>query len=146
MLYQSVIAVLMVVFAVNLILNLRSLKRPDRNRRISKPEPLVSVLIPARNEEQNIKACLESVRKQDYPNFEVVVLDDNSVDRTYRIVERMAVKDKRIRLIRGQPLPRGGQVNRSPAISLLKMPGAPGCCLSTLIPPATRVWYAAHWE
>jgi chlorobactene glucosyltransferase len=107
MLYQSVIAVLMVIFAVNLVLNLRSLKRPDRNRRISKPEPLVSVLIPARNEEQNIKACLESVQKQDYPNFEVVVLDDNSADRTYRIVERIAAKDQRIRLLKGKPLPPG---------------------------------------
>lgn len=107
MLYQSVIAVLMVVFAINLVLNLRSLKRPDHNSRISKPEPLISVLIPARNEEQNIKTCLKSVQRQDYPNFEVVVLDDNSTDRTYQIVERIAAKDKRVRLIKGKPLAPG---------------------------------------
>jgi len=107
MLYQSVIAVLMVVFAINLVLNLRSLKRPDHNSRISKPEPLISVLIPARNEEQNIKTCLKSVQRQDYPNFEVVVLDDNTTDRTYQIVERIAAKDKRVRLIKGKPLAPG---------------------------------------
>jgi len=107
MMYQSVIAVLMVVFAINLVLNLRSLKRPDPNSRIAKPEPLISVLIPARNEEQNIQTCLKSIQKQDYPNFEVVVLDDNSADRTYQIVKRIAAKDKRIRFMKGESLPPG---------------------------------------
>jgi len=107
MLYQAVIAILMVVFAINLMLNLRSLRRPDRNSRISKPEPLISVLIPARNEEQNIEMCLKSMQRQDYPNFEIIVLDDNSIDRTAEIVERLAAKDKRIRLIRGGVLPPG---------------------------------------
>ncbi len=107
MIYQSVIAVLMLLFAVNLVLNLRSLIRPDKNSRISKPEPLISILIPARNEEINIKACLKSLQKQDYPNFEVIVLDDNSTDRTGDIVERIAAKDSRIRLIKGEPLAPG---------------------------------------
>jgi chlorobactene glucosyltransferase len=107
MLYQAVIAVLMVVFAINLMLNLRSLRRPDRNSRISKPEPLISVLIPARNEEQNIETCLKSIQRQDYPNFEIIVLDDNSIDQTAAIVERLAAKDERIRLLKGQPLPNG---------------------------------------
>ena len=107
MIYQSVIAVLMVLFAINLVLNLRFLIRPDKNSRISKPEPLVSVLIPARNEELNIKACLKSMQKQDYPNFEVIVLDDNSTDRTGEIVERIAAKDSRIRLLKGEALAPG---------------------------------------
>ena len=107
MLYQAVIAVLLVVFAINLMLNLRSLRRPDRNSRISKPEPLISVLIPARNEEQNIETCLKSIQRQDYPNFEIIVLDDNSIDQTAAIVERLAAKDERIRLLKGQPLPNG---------------------------------------
>ncbi len=107
MLYQAVIAVLMVVLAINLVVNLRSLKRPDCNRRISKPGPLVSVLIPARNEEQNIENCLKSIQEQDYSNFEVIVLDDNSEDRTAQIVDKIAAKDERIRLIKGKPLAPG---------------------------------------
>ena len=107
MLYQIVIAALMVVFAVNLILNLRSLRRPDINSKIAGPAPLVSVLIPARNEEENIEACLRSLRIQDYPNFEILVLDDNSEDRTAELVEAMAARDDRIRLIKGAPLPEG---------------------------------------
>ena len=38
--------------------------------------PLISVCIPARNEERNIRACVEAVLAQDYPNLEVIVLDD----------------------------------------------------------------------
>jgi len=107
MLYQMVIAVLLVIFLANLIFNLRSLRRPDINSKIPGPAPLVSVLIPARNEEENIEACLRSLRIQDYPNFEIIVLDDNSDDRTAEIVKLMAAKDDRIRLIKGQPLAQG---------------------------------------
>ena len=46
--------------------------------------PFVSVLIPVRNEEENIKACLEAIFKQNYPPhlFEVIVIDDYSTDNT----------------------------------------------------------------
>jgi chlorobactene glucosyltransferase len=107
MLYQIVIAVLLIIIAANITLNLRALRRPDRNAKIPEPAVLISVLIPARNEEENIETCLKSLQKQDYPNFEILVLDDNSEDRTAELVERMAAMDDRIRLIKGQPLPEG---------------------------------------
>jgi chlorobactene glucosyltransferase len=107
MIYQTIVAVLLVVFATNLILNLRALRRPDRNSKIAEPAPLVSVLIPARNEEENIETCLKSLQKQDYTNFEILVLDDNSKDRTAELVEKIAAKDDRIKLIKGAPLPEG---------------------------------------
>ena len=107
MLYQMVVAVLLVIILINLVLNLRSLRRPDINSKVPKPAPLISVLIPARNEEENIETCLKSLQKQDYPNFEILVLDDNSEDRTAELVEGMAAKDNRIRLIRGESLPEG---------------------------------------
>src|SRR5215813_12810341 len=52
--------------------------------------PLISVCIPARNEERNIRACVESVLAQDYPNFEVIVLDDRSIDSTPQILDNVA--------------------------------------------------------
>ena len=107
MLYQIIIAAGLVIFVLNLILNLRSLKKPPSDSKIPKPAPFVSVLIPARDEEANIEACLESLRKQDYPNFEILVLDDNSSDNTANIVDQIATKDNRIQLIRGEPLPEG---------------------------------------
>ena len=105
MLYQVIIAAGLVSFMLNLILNLRSLKAPRGDSKIPEPAPLVSILVPARDEEENIETCLESLQKQDYPNFEVLVLDDNSVDDTANIVDQMVAEDNRIQLIRGEPLP-----------------------------------------
>ncbi|MFC1915523.1 glycosyltransferase [Chloroflexota bacterium] len=107
MLYQVIIAAGLVSFLLNLILNLRSLKKPRNDCKIPEPAPLVSILVPARNEEINIATCLESLQKQDYPNFEILVLDDNSSDNTANIVERIVSQDSRIQLLRGEPLPQG---------------------------------------
>ena len=67
--------------------------------------PLVSVLIPARNEEQNIERCLNSLRNQLYKNYEILVLDDNSTDNTLRVLNRIAETDDRVKVLNGQPLP-----------------------------------------
>ncbi len=107
MLYQLIIAAGLVIFAINLYLNLRSLKRPSVNTRLPDPAPLVSILVPARNEAANIKACLESLSHQDYPNIEILVLDDNSSDDTSDIVNRIVADDSRIRLFHGEPLAEG---------------------------------------
>jgi len=107
MLYQVIIAAGLVSFVLNLILNLRSLKKPASDSEIPQPAPFISVLIPARDEERNIEACLTSLQKQGYPNFEILVLDDNSSDNTANIAERIAAQDNRIQLIRGKPLPKG---------------------------------------
>ena len=107
MLYHLIIAAGLVSFLLNLFLNLRSLKRPSEDSHPPHPAPFTSILIPARDEEANIAACLDSLRKQDYPNFEILVLDDNSSDDTVGIVEGIAAKDNRVRLIRGEILPEG---------------------------------------
>ncbi len=107
MLYQLIIAAGLVIFSFNLMLNLQNLKVPRRDSRIPEPAPLISVLIPARDEAENIATCLESLQKQDYPNFEILVLDDNSVDNTSGIVDRIAAEDNRVQLIKGEPLPEG---------------------------------------
>ncbi len=69
--------------------------------------PLVSILVPARNEEANIEPCIRSLLAQDYPNFEVVVLDDSSTDQTWTILQRLCAQDPKLRLIQGQALPPG---------------------------------------
>jgi chlorobactene glucosyltransferase len=103
--YQIIIAAGLALFLVNLFLNLRSLKAPRADARVPRPAPLISVMVPARDEAENIGACLESLLKQDYPNFEILVLDDNSTDNTAAIVAGLAAQDSRIKLIQGQPLP-----------------------------------------
>src|SRR6185437_8843238 len=64
-----------------------------------------SVLAPARNEERSIGRCIESLARQDYPNLEILVLDDQSEDATAAIVEELARRYPAVRLLRGQPLP-----------------------------------------
>ena len=65
----------------------------------------VSILIPARDEEVNITAAIDSALAN--PSAEVLVLDDHSSDRTYDIVAEIAAREPRVRLLRGEPLPHG---------------------------------------
>ena len=71
-------------------------------------EPKVSVLIPARDEEDNIGQCIESFLNQTYKNYEILILDDNSSDRTYEIVNSYAKQyPEKVKLYSGKSLPSG---------------------------------------
>jgi chlorobactene glucosyltransferase len=95
----------LLVAQLGLILwNRRALARPP-SRSWGTGAPAVSVLIPARNEADTIGTCLEHVLAQDYPDLEVVVLDDGSVDATADIVR--SFDDPRVRLVAGGVLPDG---------------------------------------
>ncbi len=80
-------------------------------QRFTSEAPLVSILVPARNEAGNIARCVRSLLNQDYPNFELLVLDDNSEDATSSIVEMLGAPtedpQRRLRLIKGEELPEG---------------------------------------
>src|ERR1041384_3572875 len=69
--------------------------------------PLISVCVPARNEERNIRACVESILAQDYPNFEILVLDDRSTDATGEILRGLAAQNDKLKMIFGSDLPEG---------------------------------------
>jgi chlorobactene glucosyltransferase len=80
----------------------------DDAARFPSDAPLVSILVPARNEASRIlERALRSMAVQDYPNVEVVVVDDRSTDRTFEIVEGVARSEPRVRAVRGAPLPDG---------------------------------------
>jgi chlorobactene glucosyltransferase len=81
---------------------------------------MVSVLIPARDEEKNIGPCLESLLDQTYANYEIVVLDDQSSDRTWEIVSEYARRNPdRLRVVKGEPLRGGGWCGKPHAMQQL---------------------------
>ena len=63
------------------------------------PSPLVSVVTPFYNSERDLARCIESVLAQDYPNFEYVLVDNQSTDGSHEIARSYADHDDRIRLI-----------------------------------------------
>ena len=70
--------------------------------------PLVSVIVPARNEERSIRSCLESISASDYPDFEVIVVDDQSDDATLELARAvLANHARRVVVVEGHSLPTG---------------------------------------
>ncbi len=77
-------------------------------RRVSKRYyDRVSILIPVRNEEDNILHLLESIARQEYSEYEVIILDDDSTDKTFEICVAFAAKNPRFKVLKGLPLAEG---------------------------------------
>lgn len=93
--------------ALKIILKNDARLTPDSPRFTGPEYPLVSAIIPAKDEEAMIDECLSSIRAQDYPNLEILVVDDRSQDRTAEIVRRHAEADPRVRLVQNDRLPAG---------------------------------------
>ena len=66
----------------------KSTPKPEKPEQ-SRNNPLVSIIVPARNEERNIRRCVESLLEQSYENYEVIVVDDGSTDDTPHILENI---------------------------------------------------------
>jgi chlorobactene glucosyltransferase len=98
------LAALPVIALAFTLLNVLTWQRGDPRSRLPRS---VSVLIPARNEAENIEACVRAVLANEHPLAEVLVFDDASTDATPEIVERLAAGDARVRLLRGDGLPSG---------------------------------------
>ena len=62
--------------------------------------PRISILMPVRNEENYLQAALDSLYRQTLPDWELVAVDDGSLDATPRLLERAAHGDRRVRVIR----------------------------------------------
>ncbi len=108
----GVLFILCILFII-LIINLFTFQRlrPHIETQ-STTEPLISILVPARDEEQSIERCIRSLVVQTYERLEILVLDDHSSDTTAAIVQRMIdalPKEQlgRLRLLQGEELPIG---------------------------------------
>jgi chlorobactene glucosyltransferase len=104
------LAVTCALIAMTLIsvLNAFTLPRLDKTRNLtSNDDQLVSVMIPARNEAGSIGSTVRSLLAQDYPRFELLVLDDGSSDATRDVACAAAGGDARLQVITGKTLPAG---------------------------------------
>lgn len=91
----------LVIAAVNLI------SKPGLSSDNLHPDLLISVLIPARNEEKNIGILLNDLISQSCKNIEIIVFDDQSEDLTAEIAAQFSESDRRVRLVRSDRLPEG---------------------------------------
>lgn len=101
-----IILVVTSYFLLNTIVNIFYLKYQSKRPSVKKG-PKISVMVPARNEEENIRACLEYLLDQDYENYEILVMNDNSTDRTGEILDEMAREYPRLKIYNGAPLKKG---------------------------------------
>jgi chlorobactene glucosyltransferase len=82
--------------------NIHYFSKKKRSTNYSPIYPFVSVIVPARNEQDHIKRCLLSLLAQNYPNFEVIAIDDSSTDNTLKImkeIERKVLPKNRLKII-----------------------------------------------
>ena len=104
--YQAATALMALGLAGTALLNFACFQKPRALVASSDADlPLISVLVPARDEEANIEACVRSLLALNYPHFEVIVLDDHSSDDTYPILCRLRDQDYRLRVLIGANLP-----------------------------------------
>lgn len=94
--------VILIIVVSNIVILHRS--RPQYK---STNFPSISILVPARNEEKRISKCIHSLLEQDYPNYEVIVLDDQSSDDTAVILGRIGAGNPGLKILAGTPLPQG---------------------------------------
>ena len=90
----SIYAVIVAIWPIRMLVIEIVLRRQrvlsSRSPRFDQPDPpLVSAIVPAKDEELNIADCLESICRQTYPNLEILVVDDRSTDRTAEIARRV---------------------------------------------------------
>ena len=98
-----------VLAAVVLPINLAAFPRLSRAAKRADPDglPRVSIVIPARNEEADVERAVRSHLGQEYPDFEVIVVEDRSTDRTPEILRRLAAEDSRVTVVAGSDPPPG---------------------------------------
>lgn len=80
---------------------------PEQRSQLPPKVPLISVIVPACNEQSGIGACLQSVLDQDYPNFELIFVNDRSDDNTLAVAESIVQGRENVRVLSVKDLPPG---------------------------------------
>jgi chlorobactene glucosyltransferase len=105
--YVALVTFFLVIFALIAIFNALTFPRLSSKSSSFSPLPSVSILIPARDESAVIAETVNSWLAQTYPDFEILILNDNSSDDTAELARRTADGDPRARVLSGASLPEG---------------------------------------
>ncbi|MCX7737273.1 MAG: glycosyltransferase family 2 protein [Candidatus Kapabacteria bacterium] len=100
--FQSLIVITVTINAIFGPFLKKGIKKQDE---LKSKKTKVSILVPARNEEKNIENCLNSITSFDYPDYEIIVLDDGSTDNTYKILETYQSKHPNLKILKGKQTP-----------------------------------------
>ncbi len=110
--FNYVLSAILVGISITWILLIRSMwisfrDSPylDKFTTKSHQKPKVSIILPARNEEEFIAKCLDSLLDQDYENYEIIAIDDRSEDKTGQIISSFAEKNSKIIHVTAEPKP-----------------------------------------
>lgn len=115
--YTAVFCGVWTMLFIGFMRTLRGIPRLDEELtlpRVSADKwPSLSIVIPACNEAEHIEPAMKSILAQDYPNLEVIAVDDRSTDATGEILDRLAKTDARLQVFHIRSLPTGwlGKVN-----------------------------------
>jgi chlorobactene glucosyltransferase len=97
----------LLIIALTTVLNALTFTRLALPAQPAQTEPLVSILIPARNEAAVIAETVTRLLRQSYSNVELLLLDDHSTDGTAQVAQQAAHMDDRLRVLQGAALPPG---------------------------------------
>src|SRR5262249_37196765 len=91
------------------ILGIVSLRKREYLDEAAEPvsAPLISIVVPARNESRILSQTMEALAALDYPNYEVLIIDDHSEDNTYQLATKFAEQHPNFRAMKAAELPEG---------------------------------------
>lgn len=104
---MGLLGLISVVLAYLTISRLPEIEAPGFDAPAPEQWPLVSILVPACNEEAEIEEAMQSLLDEDYPNLEVIAINDRSTDRTGELLEALAATDSRLQVVHVKELPDG---------------------------------------
>lgn len=141
LLFQVVVLAVLLALLGILLVNLRVLPRVVDYEPQSKRNhlPTVAVLVPARNEEANIEACLSLLLAQDYPHYEVWLYDDASTDNTLQLARQLARESAArgrgvpLHIVEGKDEPPPGWLGKASACHRLYLAARSGSAAAYLL-------------
>ncbi|MCI0455113.1 MAG: glycosyltransferase [Candidatus Dadabacteria bacterium] len=101
----SIFTIVLTIFLLNLLRVTTNFDEVPIVKTVEGTTPLVSIIVPMRNEERNAMQCIESLLSQSYPNVEVIAVDDLSKDKTLSILNQLALAHTNLKVIEGTSTP-----------------------------------------